>query len=185
MFDAKSRSGRPLKIDAANVPADDPRAEIDRLLPHQVKQFRPLDAMPVVGRHFQAFVCRNGRIEVGAQVACRKAGIVFHFRGQRQLPQRQRARHLVFRRVGPFKHQGLQFRTSGVNGGRPSRRAAADDNEFLDHDLSFPIWQFSLRHSASQRAVGTLYVHAARPRSGHTLRFHAERGNEMGLLYAR
>ena len=131
--EAQSRKGRLLKSTLRDVLRDDPRAEVDRLLPHQFQQFGTVNAVLVVRRHLQAFFFRQGRVEIGLQVAGRKAGVVLHFGRQGQLSQRQGAGDPVFRGIGPLEHQGLQFRASGVNGRRPGGRAAADDDQFFRH----------------------------------------------------
>ena len=68
-----------------------------------------------------------------------KAGVVLDFGRQGQLSQRQGAGDAVFVRIGPLEYQGLQFRTSGVNGRRPGSRAAADDDHFFRHEFRFRL----------------------------------------------
>ena len=74
-----------------------------------------------------------GRVEISAQIAGGKAGIVFHFGCQGQLAQRQRAGQTVFFGDGPLEDQRLQVGAGRVDGGRPSGGTAADDDDFFGH----------------------------------------------------
>ena len=71
------------------------------------------------------------RAQVVAQIAGGEAGIVFHFRGQGKLAQRQRSANAVVLGDGALEHQRLEVGAGGVNGGRPACRAAANDDQML------------------------------------------------------
>ncbi len=84
----------------------DARAEVLGLLPHQLHQFRPADAvLRVRGHHVRGHRWSNGAIEIGRQIAGRKPGVVFHFGGQIQLSQGERAAEAVFLGDRPLEDQ--------------------------------------------------------------------------------
>ncbi len=83
----------------------------------------PLTPCPECG----AMYCRDFGgdrvVEIGVQVAGRKAGIVLHLGGQVQLAQRQRAAMPVGLGDGPLEDQRLQIRPGPRKSRPPSRPA--------------------------------------------------------------
>ena len=118
----------------------------------------PVNAMLVVRRHLLAFLLRQGRVEIALQVAGREAGVVLHFGREGQLTQGQGAGNAVLVGIGPLEDQGLEFRASGVNGGSPGSRAAADDNQFFRHGFGSAGVEFQ-HYSA---AAACVYSRSAR-----------------------
>ena len=96
----------PGEIDLDDVVGDDPRAEVARLLPHQLHQLGPAHSVVRVGRHQRPHGTRQRIVEIGLHVAGRKTRIVFHLGRQIQLTQGQRPRHAVGFGDGPFEDQG-------------------------------------------------------------------------------
>ena len=83
------------EVDGHDVLGDDPRLEVDGLLPHERHQFRAADAVLVVRGHQLPLLGGDGGVEIGRQVAGGKAGEVFHLGGQVELPQGERAGQAV------------------------------------------------------------------------------------------
>jgi len=69
-----------------------------------------------------------------------------------QLPQRQRAREAVLFRDRALEHKRLQFGPRGVNGGRPTCRPAADDNNLFCHNYSLTIKILSQRRGDAENS---------------------------------
>ena len=124
-----------LQIDLDDVVGDDSRAEVERLLPHQLHQLRAGDGMFVLDAvHVLEPVGLDRRFQKLLQVAAGKAGVVFDFGRERELAQRQRAGQPVLFRDRAFEHQRLQFGPRRVDGGRPTGRSAADDDHMFCHN---------------------------------------------------
>ena len=127
----------PLQIDFDHVVGDDPRAEVERLLPHQLHQLGAGDGvLALVHVHVLQPLGLDRRLQKLLQIAGGKAGVVFDFGRQRELPQRQRAVEAVLFRDRAFEHQRLQLGPRRINGGRPAGRPAANDDHLFCHNRS-------------------------------------------------
>ena len=99
-----------LQIDFDDVVGDDPRAEVERLLPHQLHQLRAGDGvLALVDVH----VLHAARASIAVSRKCckspdGKAGVVLDLGRERELPQRQRAGEAVLFGDRAFEHQRLQ-----------------------------------------------------------------------------
>ena len=125
------------KVDVDDVFGDDARAEVGRLLPHQFHQFRPADALLVVRGHELPPLLGQRTGEIFRQIAAGKAGIVLHLGRQGQLAQGQGAGQAVFFGDGALEHERLQGGSGRIDGGRPRGGAAADDDDFFGHEMTF------------------------------------------------
>ena len=133
----RTTNGRRLQIDFHDVVGDDPRAEVDRLLPHQLHQLGPGDGvLPLVDVHVLEPVRVDRGFQKCLQIAGREAGIVLDFGRERELPERQRAGQPILFGDGALEHERLEFRPRGIDRGRPAGRPAADDDHILSHNCS-------------------------------------------------
>ena len=115
-----------------NVVGDDPRAEVGRLLPHQLHELGARHPFAFVRGHHHPPLLGKGRFEEAAEVAVRKARIVLDLAGQRELAERQRACHPVCFRDRTLVDEGLQLGAGRIGGGGPAGRTTADDHELLE-----------------------------------------------------
>ncbi len=156
------------EIDVDDVVGHDARAEVDRLLPHQLHQLGAGDAVLEVRGHQTATILGDGRIQVCAQVAGGKAGVVLDLGGQGELAERQRAVDAVLLGDRALEDERAEVGAGGVDGGGPAGRAAADDDDFFHAGgigvqgsveilcgiiLELGLYGFAIRPIRAQRVV--------------------------------
>ncbi len=119
------------EIDACDIVRHDARAEVHRLLPHQLHQLGSAHAVLEVRGHQTATILGDGRIQVCVHVARGKAGVVLDLGCERKLAERQRAVDAILLGDRALEHERAEVSAGGVNGGGPAGGAAADDDEFF------------------------------------------------------
>ena len=140
------------EIDVDDVVGRDPRAEIDRLLPHQLHQLGAGDAVPGVRRHVSLPLFVDSRVEVFIELASGKPRVVFDFGRESELAERQSPLEAVLFDHGPFDDQRPQIGPRGVNRRRPAGRSGTnDDNPFCAFAHSEPFLFVSA--NAVQRTI--------------------------------
>jgi hypothetical protein len=117
------------EIDLGDVVRFDPRAEVPRLLPHEVHQLGAGAAFLVMHVGEVVVLLVEGGAEVGAHVAGGETGVVFDFRGERELTQRERAAEAIFFGDGALEHQRVEAGPRRVDRRGPAGRAAADNHD--------------------------------------------------------
>jgi hypothetical protein len=153
---------RPLReIDIDDIVGDDPRSKVERLLPHQLHQFRTAHPMTTVRRHELPPFLGQRLFQVRPQVGYGKPGKVLDFGRQRQLPQGERPLLAILFRDGPFKQHRLETGPRDINRRRPTRRTRSDDDHALCH-VTTP-------YAENRRCDGSLSKNAAQPHAGTAL----------------
>ena len=114
---------------------DDFGSEAQRLLPHNMHQFRPLNPML-------------------------EARIIFHFGRNHELPAR--AEHLLPFAHAAVNHQRLQIGAARIKGGCVARRPGTDYNQFVNHRtlliLDFGFWILDWSRVRNPLVYDTLYA---------------------------